>query len=122
MSAHSPITHNGTPTEDLIIEVLIARKRLGENIWNFDSRLKRQLDRLAGSGVLRHKSGHVENTRLAWLTDRYWSEYLAATSYTPPAQPTCSATAHDVRCALPADHHPGQHYYTNGKTTWTWAT
>jgi len=57
-----------TPTEELVLEVLQARMRLGEKIWTFDSRLGATVSRLEERGFVRHKHGVVENTLLAWLT------------------------------------------------------
>jgi hypothetical protein len=62
-------TINFTPTEELILDVLQARIRLGENIWNFDSRLKPSIEKLQAKGLVNFKGGNVENTLLAWPTD-----------------------------------------------------
>lgn len=62
-------THSFTPTEELILDLLQARIRLGENIWNFDSRLKPSIEKLQAKGLVNYKSGNVENTILAWPTD-----------------------------------------------------
>lgn len=62
-------TFNFTPTEELILDVLQARIRLGESIWNFDSRLKPSIEKLEAKGLVNFKSGNVENTLLAWPTD-----------------------------------------------------
>lgn len=62
-------TYSFTPTEELILDVLQARIRLGENIWNFDSRLKPSIEKLQAKGLINFKSGNVENTLLAWPTE-----------------------------------------------------
>lgn len=58
-----------TPTEDLILDLLQARIRLGENTWNFDSRLKPTLEKLQSKGILNFKSGFVGSRLLAWPTE-----------------------------------------------------
>lgn len=58
-----------TPTEYLVMEVLAARWRLGEECWTFPAAVAHPLGRLARRGYLDHKSGPVQKTRLAWLTD-----------------------------------------------------
>lgn len=62
-------TSNFTPTEELILDLLQARIRLGENIWNFDSRLKPSMEKLQTKDLVNFKSGNVEGTLLAWPTD-----------------------------------------------------
>lgn len=59
-----------TPTEELVMEVLSARRRLGENLWTFPSALKSTLRRLEDKGYIGWKGGIVENTLLAWLDHR----------------------------------------------------
>jgi hypothetical protein len=72
-----------TLTEDLIMEVLAARHRLGENIWPFDSALRPRLRALAGLGLIGYKGGIVEGTCNAWMTDEGRRRFLDPT-YTPP--------------------------------------
>jgi len=57
-----------TPTEELILEVLTARIRLGETCWTFDSKFTRQARALEGLGLVTWKSGIVEKTILVWPT------------------------------------------------------
>lgn len=72
-----------TPTEDLVMEVLAARYRLGENWWTFDSRHSRTLARLADRGLLRTMHGIVEKSVRAALTDDGVKAYIDE-SYVPP--------------------------------------
>lgn len=58
-----------TPTESLIIEVLVARFRLGDTLWTFDSRHKNALRKLEKNGLIYTLPGQVEKTARASLTD-----------------------------------------------------
>jgi len=60
-----------TPTEDLVLELLIARTRLGHHIWTLsaNSTVKKALSSLEVKGEVGWKHGIVERTYLAWLTD-----------------------------------------------------
>ena len=58
-----------TPTEYLTMEVLAARHRLGESVWTFPGNGTGALYRLSVKGLVGYKSGGVEKTVLAWLTD-----------------------------------------------------
>lgn len=73
-----------TPTEDLILEVLAARYRLGENVWTFDKRHKSSLDKLQSRGLVTVMHGIVENTCRASLTEEGKAEHLSPT-YKAPA-------------------------------------
>lgn len=64
-----------TPTEQLILEVLIARFRLGESIWPFDLRNAAALRRLESRGLINRMGGNVENTERAWLTEKALIEH-----------------------------------------------
>ena len=57
------------PTQYLMMEVLAARFRLGENCWTFPASQRRIADELEGKGLVHQKSGIVERTILVWLTD-----------------------------------------------------
>jgi hypothetical protein len=56
-----------TPTEYLVLDVLGARWRLGEDCWTFPSELSPTLDRLSRRYYLSFKAGVVQGTRIAWL-------------------------------------------------------
>ena len=71
-------------TQELIMEVLAARYRLGERIWPFPATAIRALNTLEGLGLIGHKSGVVERTRNAWLTD-YGKASVLSDSYLPPS-------------------------------------
>lgn len=76
-----------TPTMELILEVLIARTRLGHHFWTFDRNPSstRAVFRLADRGFVVHMHGNVENTFRAYLTEeaRAW---LFLPDYVPPIQ------------------------------------
>lgn len=71
------------PTQYLILEVLAARHRLGEQLWPFPSRNRPALNRLAHHGLLGWRSGPVQGWVQAWLTD----EGRAAVLHPPSATP-----------------------------------
>ena len=73
-----------TPTEDLFMEVLAGRYRCGENTWTFEARHSRVAEVLSRRGLIWWKSGVIERTILAGLTDAGRAEALSDT-YTPPA-------------------------------------
>jgi len=60
-----------TPTQDLVMELLVARHRLGHNIWTLTANppVKRALVALEDLNLVNWKHGVVEQTYLAWLTD-----------------------------------------------------
>jgi len=72
-----------TPTEDLVLEVLIARYRLGEHLWTFDSRLTATVERLAERGWVMSMHGITENTVRASLTDKSVAQWISF-EYVPP--------------------------------------
>jgi len=74
-----------TPTQDLILELLAARHRLGHNIWTLtaSAAVRRALRALEVRGLVRWKHGVVEHTYLAWLTDQGREEYMTV-GYIPP--------------------------------------
>lgn len=73
-----------TPTQDLVLEVLIARHRLGEQLWTFDSRLRRTVDQLAEFGLVIPMSGITERTVRATLTEEAKERWITGSSYVPP--------------------------------------
>lgn len=57
-----------TPTEDLILEVLAARLRLGETRWPFDTKHGKAIKSLSKNGLVSFDHGNVESTYNVWLT------------------------------------------------------
>lgn len=72
-----------TPTENLALEVLIARYRLGEHLWTFDKSAERALEGLASKGITTVLHGVTEHTVRAMLTDEAQAAYLGY-DYIPP--------------------------------------
>lgn len=73
-----------TPTEDLMLEVLAARKRLGEHIWPFEYRHSGTAQRLAERGAVGWKRGVLEGSILVWFAHGVWEQYAAQSRYVPP--------------------------------------
>ncbi|MCB5280564.1 hypothetical protein [Arthrobacter sp. ES1] len=59
-----------TPTESLIIDVLVARYRLGDTLWTFKSRNMPALRKLEAKDLVHTTSGVTENTVRAWLSNK----------------------------------------------------
>jgi len=74
-----------TPTQDLILEVLIARHRLGEKVWTFDRRFKNAVETMPEVGGW--KWGVVGGTILVWLSDEFIKDYFTNSIYVAPASP-----------------------------------
>lgn len=72
-----------TPTENLVLELLIARRRLGERIWTFDSTVRKQVESLAVKGYVGELHGIVPMTVRAMLTDEAIAMFLTY-DYVPP--------------------------------------
>lgn len=62
-------------TEELILDGLVSRFRLGETIWPFESRNSAALNRLESRGLINVMSGNVEGTKRASLADDALYEY-----------------------------------------------
>ncbi len=71
------------PTQYLVLDVLAARHRLGENLWPFPSTLAPALRALEQLGLVWTMSGSVENTVRAGLTEAGKDAVLSST-YIPP--------------------------------------
>ncbi|MEO3931351.1 hypothetical protein WMO79_00865 [Micrococcaceae bacterium Sec7.4] len=78
MSADVKTSPKFTPTEELILDVLVARYRLGDAMWNFEARNMATLRKLEEKGLIHANSGVVENTVNAWLTDRALRDHGAS--------------------------------------------
>lgn len=58
-----------TPTENLVVELLVARFRLGYRLWTFDSGANRALNTLAAKGVIYLLPGKIPHTTRAGLSE-----------------------------------------------------
>jgi len=76
------MTENLPPTQYMILEVLAARHRLGEQAWTFPTRLTPQLRALEAAGFIEAHTGITQNTMLARLTDAGRAAALSE-SYSP---------------------------------------
>lgn len=94
------MTADQTPTQELVLEVLAARHRLGECIWTFSRRpaITVALDQLAELGLVGYDSGVVERTWKAWLTDAGRNVAMSST-YQPPSMPAIARHQYEVRWA-----------------------
>lgn len=72
-----------SPGQDLVMEVLAARHRLGESWWPFSNKLGQQLRKLEAHGLIRTMHGTVERTTRARLTDEGIAMYCDM-GYVPP--------------------------------------
>lgn len=82
-----------SPTETLILELLIARYRLGEALWTFDATVRKQVRSLASKGYVHELNGIVERTVRARLTDEAIAQFLSYDYVPPIAQGDSEMTA-----------------------------
>lgn len=85
-----------TPTEDLILEVLAARYRLGENLWTFDTSTRPSALKLESKGLINVTHGIVEKTYRASLTAAGMDMAISPT-YTSPTEAEVVKLARKVR-------------------------
>jgi hypothetical protein len=70
MSTDTKTAPEFTPTESLIIDVLVARYRLGDTLWTFESRNMPALRKLEEKDLIETISGVTEKTIRVSLSDR----------------------------------------------------
>lgn len=87
-----------TPTQDLILELLAARYRLGEQAWTFDSRHSGVADQLGALGLVWWKRSVVEKTILIGLTEKGRAEALGDDYVSPvkKLQAECDARGLEI--------------------------
>ncbi len=78
------LTENLTPTEELMVEVLVARVRTGESLWTFHKKFANTAKTLATKGYVLWKSGVVDNTILVWFTGEAKKELVEDTKWELP--------------------------------------
>lgn len=71
----SAVTHL-TAGEELLIDLLVARRRLGEYEWPISSRSTRLTHSLMAKGLVNSRHGNVEKTYLVRLTDKAIAGYI----------------------------------------------
>lgn len=73
------------PSQHLVAEVLIARKRLGHNVWTMSASAvtTKALKGLEERGLVSYKSGVIEKTWMVWLTD-HGKDTLLYPNYVAP--------------------------------------
>lgn len=76
-----------TPTQELVMEVLAARYRLGENIWTFrtNQAVKSALRALEADDMVFTMHGIVEGTIRAGLTENGRDAFLSPNYRVPEA-------------------------------------
>lgn len=57
-----------TPTEVLVLGLLMAATRLGESVWTFENRIHRTLERLKDGGLINFKPSSIKGYTLVWFT------------------------------------------------------
>lgn len=77
---------NFTPTQDLILDVLVCRRRLGERFWSFSTEVTKQLMQLEGKGLVFIMNGQVEGSIRAGLTDVGARELIGDATYKSPLE------------------------------------
>lgn len=70
-------------TQELIVEVLIARYRLGELLWPFPTSAGKSLKALTDKGIIGYQAASVEKHYNVWFTDAGKKRYLSF-NYVPP--------------------------------------
>jgi hypothetical protein len=68
-----------TPTQELVMDVLAARHRLGDTLWTFSSSAGKAVKTLAAAGLVNEMHGITENTIRASLTDVGRNRWLSPT-------------------------------------------
>ncbi|MEU0078443.1 hypothetical protein ABZY58_11150 [Micromonospora tulbaghiae] len=74
---------NLPPTQYLMLEVLAARYRLGEQSWSFPKNQRHIAEQLARTGLVSWKSSPAPETILVWFTDA-GKKLMLDRPYTPP--------------------------------------
>jgi galactose-1-phosphate uridylyltransferase len=70
-------------TQELIVEVLIARYRLGEVLWPFPNKAVKSLKALTDKGIIGYQSAPTQGSYNVWFTDKGKKDYLSF-NYVPP--------------------------------------
>lgn len=83
MTTEETVEEELTPSEELFLEVLAARFRLGERLWTFSTKQQRTANKLESKGMISLMGGIIEKTFRASLTPAGKRASLDP-EYTPP--------------------------------------
>ena len=72
-----------TASQDLLVDLLVARTRLGEPFWPVSTKMTRSYHELKAKGYVSILSGHVEGTVRLMLTDQAKKELLSDQTFSP---------------------------------------
>jgi hypothetical protein len=75
-----------TAAQDQMVDLLVARHRLGEPFWPIDNRLRRTANILEQKGYIEIYPGHVEGTFRASLTAEAERKFLSNSIYKSPLE------------------------------------
>ena len=73
-----------TDAQELMVDLIVARHRLGEPFWPVSTRLNRTYKVLAEKGYVEIIDGNVEGTVRLRLTSAARKELIEDSSYVPP--------------------------------------
>jgi hypothetical protein len=82
----SPIHEKLTPTQELVIETLQARYRLGHSFWTFDTKIRSVIRQLETGGWVFTMSGVTENSIRVGLSPRAMHELFSESDYVSPLE------------------------------------
>ncbi len=85
------------PVQYLVLEVLAARHRTGEQLWPFPSRVRPALVALKQLGLIETMHGNVPHTLRARLTEPGLRAVISPT-YVPPAPVATPKHCHGIGC------------------------
>jgi hypothetical protein len=99
-----------TPTQELVLEVLIARRRLGEQLWTFSNKsaIVAALKNLENKGLVWMMNGVVSHTIRAGLTEAAVAQYMSKPYFAPESPPQA------MRRYTPVVRTPGGGLLTQG--------
>lgn len=73
-----------TASQDQMLDLLVARTRLGEPFWPISNELRRTANILEDKGYITILHGHVDGTFRAMLTPGAKKKFIEDSSYVPP--------------------------------------
>lgn len=110
---------NLTPTEDLILTLLVSRHRLGESLFLLDRRHRKAMRTLADKGLVHHEEGSTApDADKVFLTEAGLVVGLVPSLTTPMTRPDCGSfymgpETNDRRIdCTKRNHHGGKHRST----------